>query len=262
MRTTAQRTHRSPKQYFINETLRDEIAAIREIIDPASGISLESAIGHMVKRSAAFEGLSDACMYGAGGYSTQLKYWWHWKWPDLIFKQTTKFVKGKDSIDINVLEFIGMIINFAGALVATETDGLVGIDPFPIMLLCADNMSAVSWIMKFCLKSLIGRALGRLFCFLLIESSLGINAKWIAGVDNDIADVISRLKEQFLDEDGESNFDYACLKQTFPQLKDCRQFQPSTELLSCLQRVVLTKKSPTLNELRQLKLHGLGKLTS
>jgi hypothetical protein len=124
MRTTAQKTHRCGKQYFINETLRDEIAAIREIIGPESGVSLESAIGHMVKRSATYTGLSDACMYGAGGYSIQYRYWWHWKWPEQIFKNTTKFLKGKDAIDINVLEFIGMIINYAGALVAIETDGL------------------------------------------------------------------------------------------------------------------------------------------
>jgi hypothetical protein len=215
----------------------------------------------MVKRSTDKTGGSDSCMYGTGGYSIQYRYWWHWKWPHLIFRQTTKFIKGKDAIDINVLEFIGMIINFAGALVAIDTDGL-GADPFPVMLLFADNTSAVSWITKFCLKSMAGRALGRLFCFLLIESPLGINAKWIAGVANEIADVISRLKEDCLDKDGEANFDYACLEQTFPQLKDCRQFQPSTELLSCLQRVVLTKKCPTLKELRQLKLQGLGKLIS
>jgi hypothetical protein len=154
-----------------------------------------------------------------------------------------------------------MIINFVGALVALETDGL-GDDPWPVMLLKADNRSAIQWIMIFCMSSMAGRALGRIFCFLLIESPLGINAKWIAGVDNDIADVISRLKKEFLDDDGLSNFDYACLPQKFPQLKGCRQFLPSTELLSCLSHAVLTKKSPTLNELRQLRRQGLGKLIS
>jgi hypothetical protein len=33
---------------------------------------------------------------------------------------------------------------------------------------------------------------------LLVDSPLGINAKWIAGIDNTIADVISRLKEEFV----------------------------------------------------------------
>jgi hypothetical protein len=241
--------------------MRAEIAAIREIIDPVSGVPLESPIGHMVKRMPSYEGYSDACVYGAGGYAITLNFWWHVTWPDDIFERTIKFMKGKDMIDINVLEFIGMIINFAGALVAIETDGL-GDDPWPIILLKADNRSAIRWIMIFCMSSLAGRALGRLFCFLLIGSPLGINAKWIAGLDNEIADVISRLKKVFLDADGHSNFDYACLPQKFPQLKGLRRFQPSSELLSCLWRAVLTKKSPTLSELRQLKLRGLGKLIS
>ena len=261
MRSVARKVHHSPKRYFINETLRDEIAAIREIIDPASGVSLESAIAHMIKREAKANAKSDSCLYGGGGFCRYYRVWWHVTWAKEIFLRTIKFTKGKDLITINDLEFMAMIINFAAALVAIEQDG-IGEDPHPVILLWADNQSAVSWITKMCLKSMAGRALGRLFCFLLIDSPLGVNAKWIAGLENTIADVISRLKESTLDSDGHSNFDFSCLKQTFPQLQDCRQFLPSSELLSCLQRCVLTKKSPTLKELRHLKRQGLGKLTS
>jgi hypothetical protein len=70
------------------------------------------------------------------------------------------------------------------------------------------------------------------------------------------------VEKESLDKDGFASFDYACLKQKFPQLKGCRQFLPSTELLSCLWRAVVTKKLPTLKELRQLRHHGLGKLIS
>ena len=73
---------------------------------------------------------------------------------------------------------------------------------------------------------------------MLIDSPLGINAKWIAGEENTIADVISRLKELSVDADGYSNFDYSSLPQRFPQLQGCRQFLPSNELLSCLQQCV------------------------
>jgi hypothetical protein len=262
MKNAAHRVHKSTKRYYINETMRDEIYAIREIINPVDGVPLESAIAHMVKRSASGRAHSDSCMYGTGGFSTKYRFWFHLLWPEEVFKQTTKFVKGKGAITINDLEFIGMILDFIAALVAIETDGLDPDDEFPVILLFADNTSAVSWMTKFCLTSLVGRAIGRMLCFLLIDSPLGINAKWVAGLENTIADVISRLKEEELDEDGDSNFDYACLKQKFPQLKDCRQFLPSTELLSCLWRVVLTKKSPTLKELRQLRRQGLGKLIS
>jgi hypothetical protein len=66
------------------------------------------------------------------------------------------------------------------------------------MLLYADNTSAISWVSKFCLKSMAGQALGCLFCLLLVDSPLIINAKWIAGLKNTIADMISWLKKSLL----------------------------------------------------------------
>lgn len=51
-------------------------------------------------------------------------------------------MKGKEAVAINVLELASMIINFAAALKAIETDGLDD-DPHPVILLWADNQSAV-----------------------------------------------------------------------------------------------------------------------
>jgi hypothetical protein len=41
---------------------------------------------------------------------------------------------------------------------------------------------------------MIGRALARFLCGLLIGSDVGVNAKWISTIKNLIADKISRLK--------------------------------------------------------------------
>lgn len=86
MRMSAQKVHRSTKRYFINETLRDEIAAIREVIDPASGVLLESPIAHMIERVAKGNSYGDSCMYGGGGYCIHYRYWWHVQWALAIFK--------------------------------------------------------------------------------------------------------------------------------------------------------------------------------
>lgn len=257
MRLVARRVHKSKKRYFINETLREEISHIRQVL---STVSLRTPIGHMIPRIQTAVQASDACIYGGGGWCLHYKFWFHIEWPDVIYKRTKKFIeKGSDLIDINVLEFLAMIINYAGALTAIENDGL-GPDPSPVILALADNQSAVRWISRFCLTSMAGRALGRLFCGLLVGSELGINAKWLAGIDNTIADAISRLKKLTTDDKGFSNFDFSSLPQRFPQLQDCRRFVPSAEFWSCLQRAVLTKKSPTLKELQLLKRQGLGKL--
>ena len=46
--------------------------------------------------------------------------------------------------------------------------------------------------MHTCKKSIIGRALARFFCGLLIGSEVGINAKWISTEANKIADEIEK----------------------------------------------------------------------
>jgi hypothetical protein len=194
MGTAAQRVHRCNKRYYINETMREELEIIRSFIDPVCEVALETPIGHMVLRDPIGDGFSDSCLYGygAGGYCVRLKIWWHLIWPPEIFLATTKFKDGSDAITINDLEFFGVIVEFSACLVAIEQDGL-GEDPTPVILLWADNTSAVIWVNKFCLKSMVGCPSS-----LLVDSPLGINAKWIAGIDNTIADVISRLKEEFV----------------------------------------------------------------
>ncbi|KAL7523451.1 hypothetical protein ACHAWF_001168, partial [Thalassiosira exigua] len=130
-------------------------------------------------------------------------------------------------VTINVLEFISIIINYAAALVALTLDDDTD-DPYPVLLNESDSAVAIKWTNHHCKESLAGRALGRLFCALLIGSRLGINAKHIRGEENDVADAISRLRRN-RDSD---LFDYSLLKQQFPQLQACRVFQPSQELLS------------------------------
>jgi hypothetical protein len=118
------------------------------VIDPIIGVPLETAIGCMVKRSYTALGWSDSCIHGTGGYSTEYRVWFHVEWPTCIYEKATKFTKEKDAITINDLEFISVILDFIAALVAMETNGL-GEDKNPVMLLYANNMSAISWVSKF-----------------------------------------------------------------------------------------------------------------
>ena len=109
-----------------------------------------------------------------------------------------------------------------------------------------------------CKKYLVGRALGRLFCAFLIDSPLGVNTKWLSTSVNVIANDISRIKKDSPD----SNFDYFSLQIKYPQLRDCRLFQPSVELLSMIWCVMLTKNLPDPKVFGRLKCKGLGKLTT
>jgi len=56
-------------------------------------------------------------------------------------------------------------------------------------------------------------------------------------------------------------YDFAKLQQDHVELRHCRFFQPSRELLSMIWEILLTRNSPDLNKVRLLKQNGLGKLS-
>jgi hypothetical protein len=86
-------------------------------------------------------------------------------------------------------------------------------DPFLVLLNVTDNASALSWTTGACKKSKVGRLLARFFCSLMINSPLGINSKWISTDDNKIANDISCIKRESVNEDSPPFFDYSTLTQ-------------------------------------------------
>jgi hypothetical protein len=81
------------------------------------------------------------------------------------------------------------------------------------------------------MKSIIGQALARFFCELLIGSNVGINAKWISTAAYKIADDISRIKKSATSTASSFHYDFSKLQQNYAELKHCCFFQPSPELL-------------------------------
>ena len=135
-------------------------------------------------------------------------------------------------ISINCLKYVTIIINYCAAISAVLKDKDIT-DPHPVVLCVTDNISAKKWTVHTSKKSIIGRALARFFCGLLIGSDVGINAKWISTSANKIADEISRIKKS-------TQNDFSKLQQDHVELKHCRFFQPSQELLSLIWDILLT----------------------
>jgi hypothetical protein len=257
----AKKKMKSPQSYEAVKSLVDEIELLRSWLAPNSGIEWKSPIHHLIKRTPFATAAGDSCLYGGGGFSTGLNIWWHLTWPDWVIRRTRLYLpnnKKGNMVSINVLEFITIIINYAGALTVLGKEEGITDDPFPVLLNFCDNTSAIHWANHACKESLMGRALGRMLCMLLIDSRLGINAKYIKGTENDIADEISRVKETNAD----SSYDYSKLKQMFPILKSCREFQPSRGLCSMIWQCVRTQSSPSLDQIQAAKREGLGKLIS
>ena len=154
-----------------------------------------------------------------------------------------------------------MIIDYCAAyMIVTTTD--ITDDPHPVLLSMADNTSADFWTNHPCKRSFIGKLLAIFVSVLLIDYTLGVNSKRLSTTDNCIADEVSRLKKLHASSSKQFSFEYSLLRQKYPQLKSCRFFQPSPDLLSCLWDILVHKTLSSLNHVNMLKQSGLGKLTT
>ena len=261
LKRAARLVHQSKIKYFISKNMRMEIEFFRDKLHPNSNIRWETPIAHIIPRMPSAISFGDSSLTGMGGYSLSLQFWWHLPIPEEVQRRTLLHKKDNSDgqlISINVFEFVTVIINYVASLFVITTSTFTS-DPFPILLNVTDNMLALSWTTHACQKSIIGQRLARFFCSLLINSPLGINSKWIGTKENVIADKISRLKS-LLDEHSQLTYDYSNLQQTFPELKHCSFFQPKPVLISLIWEIVLHEKWPCHEDVRTLKLSGLGKL--
>jgi hypothetical protein len=108
---------------------------------------------------------------------------------------------------------------------------------FPVLLALTDNTSANAWINKMCTKSRAGQNLLRFYAALLRTTNLSINSEHIPGVDNGLADFLSRP----------SNPDLLLstrVEQLFlkhPSMRTWLFFLPNPDLLQLLHSLLFTE---------------------
>ena len=160
----------------------------RKTLEPTSGVIWEAPIAHLIKKTPFATAYGDACLDASGGFSVDLKFWWHLKFPDSVVRCTLKYLKDNSNqnlISISVLEFLTVIIDYCAAYTVITTKHVTD-DPHPVLLSMADNTSAHSWTNHTCKGSLIGKLLAKFFCFLLMDFKLGINSEWIPHVRHNV----------------------------------------------------------------------------
>lgn len=250
--------HKSRKIHYLNSTAKEELRLIRlALMDPT--ISLRTPIAHLVPRDPSGKAWGDSSLDAAGGFSIDCRFWWYLEWSEDIRRRTLRYRRNNSDgkfISINALEFASVIINFAAMTLFFQQNQDPS-NPFPVGLIFADNVSAEIWAIKGCKSSLLGRALGRLLCALLINNPLGLCTARISTSENKIADEISRLKAE------KDSLDFfSSLVQSHPQLHGCRRFHPSKELLSGITEVLLTGKLADPLALNKTILANPGSFTS
>ena len=102
-----------------------------------------------------------------------------------------------------------------------------------------------------------GQRLGRLQCAMMINNPVGLTTDHIDTHSNIVADKISRWDSQSDVLPG-----FAKLKQEFPQLKNCRRFHPSKELLSLISDVLLLERLVNPLEIMEVLRDHPGRIAS
>ena len=232
------KVHSCPKGHWINTTHREEPHLIAKAL-ATKGATLKTPIAHLVRRDPSAKAWSDSSLRAAGGYSTDLNFWWHIVWPPQVAQYTLVYVKtNKDGtlVSINVLEYAALLVNYAAAccyyLHNPPRD-----DPFPVVRFFVDNTSSEAWGMKGCTGSLIGRALSRLQCAMMIDNNVAARTARVNTKANVIADQISRVNSA-------TNIahEFPRIAQDYPELSGCRRFHPSAELISHIMDAISQKK--------------------
>ena len=235
---TARAIHSCPRKHWINRTLREELHIILAALK-SRRLGLRTPIAHLVRRDPSAIAWSDSCLYAGGGFSITMGFWWYIEWPEEIRKHTLIYVRNnKDGtlISINVLEYAAILVNYAAAYHFYHINPDPS-DPFPMVLFYADNTASESWMEKACNSSLIGRALSRLQCAMMMNNNVGIRTAHITTTKNVIADRISRIKRETNSMRG-----FSSILQDYPALAGCKRFQPSAALISHLMDAISQKK--------------------
>jgi hypothetical protein len=198
-----------------------------------------SPIAHLIPRTADYNAWGDSSLYGAGGFSLDLAFWWQYEWPQNIQDRNITTIQTRDpvtgdTISINSLEYATVLINYAAATDAFALNTSATKPQYPVLLNWADNTAAISWTKKMCKSSEGGKALSRILCSQMINNPLGLNASHVAGVDNIIADRISRVHPS------NTNPEFAVLMQEFPTLKSCRRYHPNPKLVLQISQALLS----------------------
>ena len=255
---TSRVVHASHNRHYISRTLREELQLLTRVLQ-SPHVCLRTPIGHLIRRDPSSTAWSDSCLYAAGGFSVDMGFWWYIEWPPEVHKHTLIYRRNnKDGklVSINVLEYAALLINYAATTLyyLSHPDPS---DPSPLVLFNADNTAAESWMEKSCTSSLIGRALGRLQCAMMLNNPVFPYTGHVTTKQNAIADAISRIRKET-----HSMRHFAHLTQDYPALAGCKRFQPSADIISHIMAVISQKKFIDSLAVNKTLLKNPGQITS
>lgn len=235
-RVIAEFVWRHRRRVTIDRSCRAGIRIIHDYLH--KGLPWTKPFGHIVRRDPAICIHTDASTEGIATYIPSARVFCILPLSEGLWKRISRSTKNPDAIHINILEFIGIILGFiiAQDLISQSPDLY---PPTPIAHVECDNTSAIAWSKRMSSSSIRGQNLLRLFAEFTLHSPVGLSATHIPGVDNHMADFLSRPCDLYSPKlsfpwqrDVFSHIQEACRKQS--DLASWTLFLPSHELLFSL----------------------------
>jgi len=195
----------------------------------------------------------DASEIGGGGHNHKLRCWFDVIWSAETLRRIALPDGHKDKLQINVLEFAMVVLQFAAFVVRLDTlseEELLAVFPdgmpvLPVLLCVTDSTASKSWAARVTSKSRRAQSLIAIFAQFLRACDFGINCQHVAGVLNLLADFVSRPAHICLSH--AERAEQIC--QSHPFLRTCDCFLPSPELLQLLTSALFTSPSVALPDL-------------
>ena len=180
----------------LGREFHDDLVFWRLIIEMATGADgitrLESPLYCCFLQPPCRILISDASGDAMGGFCMESGWWWRIDFTADIRARLRKRVCSRDDLSINVFELLGMVMT---AWVLTVHAGARPEYPGQSVLMRGDNMSAIHWVNK-CRGAREPRSgtLMRMLGVLEMRNEWRFRAKHIKGIENTLADGISRWK--------------------------------------------------------------------
>jgi hypothetical protein len=162
-----------------------------------TSVKWEKSIAHWIPRETTFISAGDASQISGGGFSVELQFWFDACWTAPVRHGCQLKSTEPGCIHINSLEFIVVLLQLAGSIVALETGYATSIykgriPDIPLLATLTDNTASKSWSNRVTTSSPTAQPLVGILSSLLQRNNIGFESKHVAGVDNDLPDFISR----------------------------------------------------------------------
>jgi hypothetical protein len=235
---------------FITTPMRYALRWLTWILLDKHAYFWETPISHLIPRAPDRVIEFDSSLDGAGGISLTNCFLWRLSFPPEIVARTLRHCAGGPTlIDINLLEFVALVISYAATLVDLDTTPGNQHQP-PVLLAKGDNTTSLSWLRrKTANRSPPAKALAHILATLAARGQVSVNAEHIAGVTNVMADYLSRYDGWCAANPGPDSHAafWHRFHEKFPQAQHCRLFRPSPKLLSLLWQALLLHTVPAFD---------------